>query len=166
MIDSSNSGPTVTARILQFLLSENYPLVPPDKNIFGKLAFMIDPKELRLNNAVIMPDDRVGTVKEIGEKKVRVMEEHTLYPLTPGELRPIIITHEILERCGFRLDLEPSLVNQDGSIRPPEGFIWKGNVKLYLRGDEIYSGSHYINEFHKLQNLYFFSTQIELPYTR
>lgn len=126
---------------------------------------MIDPKELRLNNAVMTPDERIGIIKEITDKKLKVLEGRRLFTLTWEELNPVIITHEILERCGFRLDLQPPLVNEDGSIRPPEGFIWKGNVKIYLRGDEIYSGSYYTNEYHKLQNLYFFSTLIELPYT-
>lgn len=125
---------------------------------------MIDPKEMRLNNAVILPNEWIGTVKEIGEEKLKVLEGSTRYPFQPGELRPVPITHELLEKCGFRLELEPSRVNEDGSIRPTEGFIWKGNTKLYLRGDEIFSGSYYIKEFHRLQNLYFFATQIELPY--
>lgn len=126
---------------------------------------MIDPKELRLNNAVVIPGDRIGTVKEIGEKHIKVSDGDALYQFTPEELGPLIISHELLEKCGFRLELEPSLVNEDGSIRPAEGFIWKGNAKLYLKGDEIYSGTHYIKAFHKLQNLYFFSTEFELPYT-
>lgn len=127
---------------------------------------MIHPSELRLNNAVIMPNESIGVVKGIDEEQIIVTNEETWYTLHPDQLRPVIITHELLEKCGFRLELESPLVNEDGSIQPPEGFIWKDKIKLYLRGDEVYMTTHYTSHFHKLQNLYFFSTGTELAFAR
>ena len=125
---------------------------------------MIHPNELRLNNVVVIPNESIGVVKGIDEEQIIVLDRQTWYTLAPEQLRPLTITHELLEKCGFRFELESPLVNEDGSIQPPEGFIWKDKIKLYLRGDEIYASTYYTNHFHKLQNLYFFSTGRELTF--
>jgi len=141
---------------------------------------MIDPKQLRIGNWVL-----VEIAKSLGETEVKYRSErvdsifvdginmewdHEMSDYTHAEkVRPILLTPEILEKCGFS----------------DRGFTNVGFFKNYwlpnkwticycIKTTEIHtSGLYYaahandieVKYLHQLQNLYFALTGTELNYS-
>jgi hypothetical protein len=126
---------------------------------------MIKANELRIGNYVQDEHFRVGIVKSVSDRSVRVKMEHSTLKRDSNvdfdglDIEPITLTPEILEKCGFEK------INK-GLFKPVFGnysHIFKTDfypLSLEIEGNRIPLKN--IKYLHQLQNLYYTLTGEEL----
>ena len=120
---------------------------------------MIDPKELRIGNLVLLYNDECA-ITEIGYKESHLESEHFVTTAIFDIVDPIPITPEWLERMGIYWDIYWQ-GRTDGNWVITEGNE-HGNWRIAYgkrRNDIIMWNLKYV---HQLQNLYFALTGTEL----
>ena len=119
---------------------------------------MIPINEIRVGNALSM-DGKIVTLS--GEFLAEILSQ----PQLLEKIEPILITEELLTKVGFQ------------SLEEPGGWVWE-RVIVYkvIDESEVFYEVHFINDsedritlpqktkyVHKLQNLYYEVTGVELP---
>jgi hypothetical protein len=135
---------------------------------------MIKKEELRIGNMVHFdnlnkryPSVRVIKIKELGEKEAIVIDlglDMALF-YDSDNLKPIPLTPEILEGCGFeRVNNAWAMENEitDDRFSLFDKHLCKGKLKLHL--NNMSGPTPFVKHLHQLQNLYFALTGKELNY--
>ena len=137
---------------------------------------MIKANELRLGNALeYLVED---CVDNSSEWMLNIVDTADIVDAASNEsifnkyYRPIPLTPEILEKCGFRMERKQWALNVGGELFHYafiEGFVVYAKNKNYneLTLDSVTkpNRSRFIQHLHQLQNLYFALTNEELNYT-
>lgn len=121
---------------------------------------MIDVKELRIGNWVSGKNDPEMKVVSISNGSVElrfngVGEDYGDWYYDDDELKPIPLTPEILEKCGFKYLKEQNVWFRDGMNE---------YLTLHYNGFCVYESTkkRIIKSLHELQNLYFSLTGKEI----
>lgn len=115
---------------------------------------MIKPNELRIGNIVLVQGKPVKITGIIHDNIYFGSEFYVRVRLHQSE--PIPLTPEILEKCGFKLDVE---VYEQAGFYP---CIIKNKMNEGWRMDFGEYVTNELNYLHQLQNLYFALTGTEL----
>jgi hypothetical protein len=116
-------------------------------------------------------EDKIGYVSPGIEYRVESFEDDLLQKKTPykllEELEPILLTHEILERCGFKqvgdyLSKNLYLNHADEHFFKIDINIVDYKVLLHFAGSQKVILPYHYKFLHQLQNLYFALTGEEL----
>lgn len=121
---------------------------------------MIPTFDLRIGNWITVAEV-ICQVTGVSETKVHFRGNKTAFK--PEELHPIPITHEILERAGFKKKERTDLYDKI----PIEGFtyhFYANKIMVFHGGDNMLS--HWLNTriafLHQLQNFYYCLTGREI----
>jgi hypothetical protein len=112
-------------------------------------------QELRIGNCVYQQD---GQVRIIDGEDIHAME---MYPEHSLRFKPIPLTPEILEKCGFKTDIYLELANDDFALiyrREVKDKKWGDCLVFEGNGGYDYPGDiplWHIKYLHQLQNLYY-----------
>lgn len=121
---------------------------------------MIDPKELQIGNWLLA----TGSLTAGYWHRVSGIEQNMIFlgqvALSPGNLSGILLTREILGKCGFE---QYEVVNSDGD----EDTCWRHSIYYRFRRVGKYFEYNYeelshIQYLHQLQNLFYCLTGQEL----
>lgn len=132
---------------------------------------MINLNELRIDNWISDPKRGYCQVNGI---QVHSSGETYLWLVNAGmqfqhrvninEISPILLTPEILEKCGFKKVEHPTSVTIEGDlISGYDHYEDETNYCLPFMNGEILNGHNPIKHLHILQNWYFFCTGQEIP---
>src|SRR5687768_11711534 len=121
---------------------------------------MISTLDLRIGNLITVAE-AIYPITAITETKVHV--KGFKGSIKQEELHPIPLTHEILEKAGFKQRGKTDLYDK----LPLEGFIYKlhaNRVMIFHPGQNTlyHSLNSYIAFLHQLQNLYYCLTGREI----
>ena len=132
----------------------------------------MDANELRVDNwitDVYAPEGKMFQVKEI--HKIRCIYGNALLVSKYENLKPIVLSPEILEKCGFELNRNNELsieINDIAShlelMRGVDGFYYPSFTQTPQGDEERTVYFNRINSLHQLQNLYFSLCGEELTY--
>lgn len=128
---------------------------------------MLDPKELRIGN--LLYPNHIFDLENTPLLGYSICAGHIAYSKEKlnFDWKPILLTPEILEKCGFESDNNGWKANISETM-----FLWWGELECIMRmcsSETIYSYPIYLKEpvyhfqfLHQLQNLYFSLTGTEL----
>jgi hypothetical protein len=124
------------------------------------------PNELRIGNYIsdIHSESGMWKIVSLGERIVKYGNyKPNIYTSGYENLRPILLTTEILEKCGFEKEYQSEWTIKYSLIKDGRfGFDW--NKSFDWRSRFYAEHFNHIKHLHQLQNLYYALTGEELNY--
>lgn len=123
---------------------------------------MIDVKELRIGNRVMAHHEIPSIVEGVQSLMVSVrQEQYGGQYYTPAQLKPILITPDVLVSMGF---VESVMVNWGTYSKPNFTISICNTDNLSFTKGQVFAGpaSTPVTAIHRLQNLYFAITGLEI----